>query len=91
MRATANPVKLGPQDRVVVTLKAHSVPPVVPLMQPLLGSDTGVNSIPWWYFHKLGGALVGTQLETVDPGWAQWDGFGPKRVPGCVVYPAAEV
>ncbi|MGB5836620.1 MAG: 2-dehydropantoate 2-reductase, partial [Albidovulum sp.] len=30
-------------------------------------------------------------LQSVDPGNAQWDGFGPDRVLGCVVYPAAEV
>lgn len=39
----------------------------------------------------MGGPLEGTRLETVDPGNAQWDGFGPDRVLGCVVYPAAEV
>jgi 2-dehydropantoate 2-reductase len=47
--------------------------------------------VPWWYFHKIGGPLEGTRLESVDPGNAQWDGFGPDRVLGCVVYPAAEV
>jgi 2-dehydropantoate 2-reductase len=35
--------------------------------------------------------LEGTRLASVDPGDAQWDGFGPDRVLGCVVYPAAEV
>ena len=30
-------------------------------------------------------------LPRVDPGDAQWNGFGPDRVLGCVVYPAAEV
>lgn len=86
---------LGPQDYVIVTLKAHSVPPVVPHMQPLIGDNTtivsGVNGVPWWYFHKVGGPLEGTRLQSVDPGNAQWDGFGPDRVLGCVVYPAAEV
>lgn len=86
---------LGPQDYVIVTLKAHSVPSVVPHMQPLINDHTtvvsGVNGVPWWYFHKIGGALEGTRLQTVDPGNAQWDGFGPDRVLGCVVYPAAEV
>jgi 2-dehydropantoate 2-reductase len=86
---------LGPQDYVIVTLKAHSVPPVVAKMQPLIGPETtivsGVNGVPWWYFHKIGGELEGTRLESVDPGNAQWDGFGPDRVLGCVVYPAAEV
>ena len=93
--ASDNPADLGPQDYVIVTLKAHSVPAVVPNMQPLIGPNTtivsGVNGVPWWYFHKIGGALEGTRLASVDPGNAQWDGFGPDRVLGCVVYPAAEV
>jgi 2-dehydropantoate 2-reductase len=90
-----DPADLGPQDYVIVTLKAHSVPPVVDKMKPLIGENTtivsGVNGVPWWYFHKVGGDLEGTRLESVDPGNAQWNGFGPDRVLGCVVYPAAEV
>jgi 2-dehydropantoate 2-reductase len=93
--ASDDPADLGPQDYVIVTLKAHSVPPVVGRMQPLIGPGTtivsGVNGVPWWYFHGLDGPLAGTRLESVDPGGAQWDGFGPERVLGCVVYPAAEV
>jgi len=95
VNASENPTDLGPQDYVIVTLKAHSVPAVVPKMQPLIGENTtivsGVNGVPWWYFHKIGTDLEGTRLETVDPGHTQWDGFGPNRVLGCVVYPAAEV
>ncbi|MGJ3264681.1 MAG: 2-dehydropantoate 2-reductase [Salinarimonas sp.] len=95
VRASDRPVDLGPQDYVIVTLKAHSVPPVVPLMQPLLGPGTtvvsAVNGVPWWYFHGLGGPLDGTRLASVDPGDAQWTGIGPERVLGCVVYPAAEL
>ncbi|MEL6607693.1 MAG: 2-dehydropantoate 2-reductase [Pseudomonadota bacterium] len=86
---------LGPQDYVIVTLKAHSVPGVVGAMAPLIGENTtivsGVNGVPWWYFHKIGGPLEGTRLQSVDPGDAQWTGFGPDNVLGCVVYPAAEV
>ena len=95
VRAEEDPAALGPQDYVIVTLKAHSVPPVVGRMQPLIGDHTtivsGVNGVPWWYFHKIGGTLEGTRLSTVDPDDAQWNGFGPDRVLGCVVYPAAEV
>lgn len=95
VRASANAADLGPQDYVIVTLKAHSVPPVVAAMQPLIGDHTtivsGVNGVPWWYFHKIGGPLEGTRLRSVDPGDVQWNGFGPDRVLGCVVYPAAEV
>lgn len=90
-----NPADLGPQDYVIVTLKAHSVPPVVDKMRPLIGPNTtivsGVNGVPWWYFHKIGTDLEGTRLASVDPGDAQWNGFGPDNVLGCVVYPAAEV
>ena len=57
----------------------------------LFRSVSGVNGVPWWYFHKHGGPLEGTRLASVDPGDAQWNGFGPDRVLGCVVYPAAEV
>ena len=93
--ASDDPAALGVQDYVIVTLKAHSVPPVVSKMAPLIGQDTtivsGVNGVPWWYFHKLEGAHEGTRLDSVDPGNLQWDGFGPDRVLGCVVYPAAEV
>ncbi|WP_201151070.1 2-dehydropantoate 2-reductase [Rhodovulum sulfidophilum] len=95
VRVAEDASELGEQDYVIVTLKAHSVPPVVGKMQPLIGAGTtvvsGVNGVPWWYFHKIGGPLEGTRLASVDPGDAQWTGFGPDRVLGCVVYPAAEV
>ncbi|MEP4194942.1 MAG: 2-dehydropantoate 2-reductase [Aliishimia sp.] len=93
--ASDNPDDLGPQDYVIVTLKAHSVPQIVDKMKPLIGPETtivsGVNGVPWWYFHKIGSDLEGTRLASVDPGNVQWDGFGPDQVLGCVVYPAAEV
>ena len=93
--ASDTPEDLGEQDYVIITLKAHSVPPVVEKMRPLIGPNTtvvsGVNGVPWWYFHKLGGPLDGTRVHSVDPGDAQWNGFGPDNVLGCVVYPAAEV
>ncbi|NOD88779.1 MULTISPECIES: 2-dehydropantoate 2-reductase [unclassified Ruegeria] len=95
IRASDNAADLGPQDYVFITLKAHSVPAVVDSIQPLIGDETtivsGVNGVPWWFFHKLGGPFEGTRLSSVDPGDAQWNGFGPDRVLGCVVYPAAEV
>jgi len=93
--ASDDPEELGVQDYIIVTLKAHSVPGVVSKMAPLIGPNTtivsGVNGVPWWYFHGVGGVLEGTRLASVDPGDAQWNGFGPDKVLGCVVYPAAEV
>ncbi|HYD64619.1 2-dehydropantoate 2-reductase [Azospirillum sp.] len=94
-RCTDNAAELGPQDYVIIGLKAHSVPGVVDAMQPLLGPDTAivtaVNGIPYWYFHKHGGPFEGRTLETVDPGGRQWHGLGPERAIGCIVYPATEV
>ncbi|MEQ8964499.1 MAG: 2-dehydropantoate 2-reductase [Azospirillaceae bacterium] len=95
VNAAQDPAELGVQDYVIITLKAHSVPGVVDTMQPLLGPETtvvmGVNGVPWWYFHGLGGPNEGRRMEAVDPGGRIWDGIGPERVLGCVVYPAAEV
>ena len=93
--ATDDPADLGPQDYVVITLKAHSVPAIVERMQPLLGPDTtvvmGVNGVPWWYFYGLDGPWRDRRIEAVDPGGRQWDGIGPERALGSVVYPAADV
>jgi 2-dehydropantoate 2-reductase len=94
-RCTADPAELGPQDYVVLALKAPAVAGIVDRMQPLLGPKTAVvmavNGMPWWYFHGIGGALRDRRLKTVDPDDRQWRGIGPDRVLGCVVYPAAEV
>ena len=92
---TDDPAEAGPQDYVIITLKAHSTTRVVDAMQPLLGPDTAVitaqNGVPWWYFHRVGGEWEGTRLESVDPGGRQWDGIGPERAIGCVVYVATEI
>ena len=92
---TDDPAEAGPHDFVIITLKAHSATRVVDAMQPLLGPDTAVitaqNGVPWWYFHGIGGEWEGMRLESVDPGGRQWDGIGPGRAIGCVVYAATEI
>jgi 2-dehydropantoate 2-reductase len=52
---------------------------------------TGINGVPYWYFHGLDSPFAGRRVESVDPGGALWDILPPSRVIGCVVYPAAEV
>ncbi|MDP6953359.1 MAG: 2-dehydropantoate 2-reductase [Alphaproteobacteria bacterium] len=92
---TEQPSDAGPQDVVILAMKAHSLPGVAERLAPLLGPDTvvvpAVNGVPWWYFHKLAGPWAEKQIETVDPGGVLWRKIGPERVIGCVVYPAAEV
>ncbi|MEP0325172.1 2-dehydropantoate 2-reductase [Bauldia litoralis] len=96
-RITASPdaAELGPQDCVILCLKAHSISPALDAIMPLIGPETVVvtaqNGVPWWYFYRAGGALEGTRIEAVDPGGRIWDRIGPERAIGCVVYPAAEV
>jgi 2-dehydropantoate 2-reductase len=94
-RCTDKPAELGPQDYVIICLKAHSITGVLEQMQPLLGPHTrvvtAVNGIPYWYFHKHGGALEGSTLESIDPGGRQWRELGPERAIGCIVYPATEI
>jgi 2-dehydropantoate 2-reductase len=95
VRAVGTAAEAGPQDYVVITLKAHSVPGVVEQLKPLFGPETavvwGVNGVPWWYFYGLDSPLRDRRLESVDPGQVQWMGIGPERAIGCVVYPACEV
>jgi 2-dehydropantoate 2-reductase len=96
---TDDPREIGPQDFVIITLKSHSVPAILPDLPPLLGPDTAVvtamNGIPWWYFHDdashSGTALAGTHLDSVDPGGDQWTAIGPERAIGCAPWPSSEV
>lgn len=94
-RVSDDATELGPQDYVFVTLKAHDVAGAVPALRKLFDAGTtvvmAVNGVPWWYFFSLDGPHAGTRLASVDPGNVQWDGIGPQRVLGCVVYPAVEV
>ncbi len=82
-------------DAVFVTLKAHSLPPVAERLAANLGPDALVvgaqNGIPWWYFQRHGGELEGIHLESVDPGGVVAKAIDPRRVIGCVVYPATSL
>ena len=93
--ATDSATELGPQDFVLVTLKAHALSGVVADVRKLLGPDTAVvsavNGLPWWYFHGLDSPNTERPLESVDPGGLIWKGIGPQRAIGCVVYPSVEI
>jgi 2-dehydropantoate 2-reductase len=88
----------GPQDAVLLTVKAHQVHDLLPGLVELLaasGPDTPlvtmVNGVPWWYFQRLGGPWEGRALDSVDPGGALAAAIDPRHVVGSVVYPAAEL
>ncbi|BBK40193.1 2-dehydropantoate 2-reductase [Allostella vacuolata] len=93
--ATDDPAEAGPQDSVIITLKAHSLPPVAHQLAPLFGPETSVvtamNGVPWWYFERLPGPWEGHRIRSVDPEGRIAAAIAPERVIGCVVYPACEV
>ncbi len=94
-RCVGDSREAGPQDCVILALKAQSVSSAVQAVLPLLGPETPVvtaqNGVPWWYFFRLPGPWEGRRLESVDPGGLIWDSIGPRRAIGCVVYPACEI
>ena len=94
-RVTDDPRQLGPQDYIILTLKAHGVVGVIDQMQPLLGPETAIlfaqNGLPWWYFYGSGGPFENHTLESVDPGGMIWRRLGPERALGSVVWQAAEI
>ena len=93
--ATDDPGSLGPQDYVIVTLKAPSVLAASQGIGSLLGPQTAVvtaqNGIPWWYFYRHGGPFEARHLDSVDPDGRIWQALGPERAIGCVVYPSCEI
>jgi 2-dehydropantoate 2-reductase len=93
--ATDRIAEAGPQDLVILGMKAHQVAAVVRDLPALYGPDTMVltaqNGIPWWYFMKQAGPHAGTRLQSVDPGGIIADHLPIERVIGSVVYPAAEI
>lgn len=91
--ATADFAALGPQDIVILAVKAHQADGVAKDVAALFGPETVVvtmqNGVPYWYFHAYGGPLEGRCLESVDPGGVCLRQIPPARVIGCVVYPAS--
>jgi 2-dehydropantoate 2-reductase len=85
----------GPQDLVILAVKAHQVEAVANDVPKLFGPDTVVvtmqNGIPYWYFHRHGGDLAGGVVHSVDPTGLVGQKIPAERVIGCVVYPAAEL
>jgi 2-dehydropantoate 2-reductase len=95
VKATNNYDEASPQDVVVLAVKAHQLEAVANDVPKLFGPDTVVvtmqNGIPYWYFHKHGGELEGSRMESVDPTGLISEKIPAQRVIGCVVYPASKL
>ena len=87
--AADDPRELGPQDLVVIAVKAPALPAVGAAIAPLLGPSTTVlpamNGVPWWFGHGID-ALGAAPLDCVDPGGRLGSAIPIGHVVGCVVH-----
>ena len=93
VKAESDPGKLGPQDYVIVAVKAQSLGDVAAAIAPLLGPDTSIvtamNGVPWWFFDRLRFGEGKLRLETLDPGGTLARAMPTERIVGCVIHFAA--
>lgn len=95
IRAHEHAADLGPQDLVVLAVKAPSLVAAAQSMAPLLGEHTQVlvamNGVPWWFFDGLPGPCEGLRLRSVDPDGALQAAVPTGHVIGCVVHAGSSV
>ena len=93
IKAESDPRELGPQDYVLVTVKAPSLTDVAQSIGPLLGPGTSIitamNGVPWWFFDRLRFGNGRERLESLDPGGKLSRAMPTERLVGCVIHLAA--
>ena len=89
--ASDDAAALGPQELVVIALKAPALAAASEAMAPLLGAETivlpAMNGVPWWFMPAA--APDDPPLASVDPGGRLLARLPLARVLGCVVHFAA--
>lgn len=92
VRAVADTAELGPQDIVILAVKAYSLPDVAALVPALIGPTTVVvpalNGVPWWFTRGYAGLPVSASLRSVDPDAAIEGVIPTDAVIGSVIYPS---
>jgi 2-dehydropantoate 2-reductase len=90
--ASESAAELGPQDLVIITVKAPALTQVARAIAPLLASHTlvlpAMNGVPWWFCADLP-EFAGQWLDSVDPGGTIAAAIPFDQVLGCVVLGAA--
>jgi 2-dehydropantoate 2-reductase len=86
--------ELGPQDVIVLALKAHQIAAIADRLPALYDADSVVvpmqNGVPWWFFQRFPGPYDGTRLQTLDPDGILERHIPPERIVASIPYPAAE-
>jgi 2-dehydropantoate 2-reductase len=84
----------GPQDVVVLALKAHQIGAIADQLPVLYDERTVVvplqNGVPWWFFQKFPGPHEGRRLQSLDPDGAIDRSIPADRIVASIAYPAAE-
>lgn len=84
-RIATDAAALGPQDVVVIAVKAPALADAAEAARQLIGPDTlivpMINGVPWWF-------VEGGPLASVDPGERIAGALPLKQVLGCVVHAA---
>lgn len=92
--ASGNADELGPQDLVIVAVKATALAEVARGLAPLLGPQTlvmpAMNGVPWWFCDGVPG-FEGRRLMSVDPAGEVAQAIATERVLACVVHASATV
>jgi len=86
--ASDDAASLGPQELVVVALKAPALAAASEAIAPLLGAETivlpAMNGVPWWFMPAA--APDDPPLASVDPGGRLLARLPLSQVLGCVVH-----
>jgi 2-dehydropantoate 2-reductase len=90
--ASDDPREIGPQDVLILTVKAPALPALAPTLRPLIGPKTiilsAMNGVPWWFAHGLS-ALGDAPLASVDPDGGIAAALPLPQVVGCVLHLSA--
>ena len=100
--AADNGGELGKQDIVFLCTKAHSVPSLLPQLQPLFGQHTCVvpmvNGTPWWLLMDAvepcaanTAPIETVHIKAVDPEGELVRCLSASAIIGCVVYISAHL
>lgn len=84
-RISADSAAFGPQDLLIIAVKAPALADAATLARPMIGPDTLVmpmlNGVPWWF-------LDGEPLSSVDPDGRIASAIPQDQFIGCVVHAA---
>ena len=84
-RVSNDPGILGPQELLVIAVKAPALGDAVRLAEPMMSPDTLIlpmlNGVPWWF-------LDGQPLQSVDPEGRIAATLPTDQIIGCVVHAA---